>query len=170
MLRLEVARQVGVPQLELALSRFRHVGASRSADIACLYRPTTQHDPRGAGGLAWLTRWRRQWPPRCAASARSSDLSSADVLLALAASERLSASVRFRAVTGRPSRQLPRLGCATNGHSRNSEAPLTPRKPSEFPCTSVRASSASQRARLRKKLRPYNAAEPRKSDRFPGVP
>jgi hypothetical protein len=31
---------------------------------------------------------------------------------ALAASERLSASVRFRAVTGRPSRQLPRLGCA----------------------------------------------------------
>jgi hypothetical protein len=29
---------------------------------------------------------------------------------ALAASERLSASVRFRAVTGRPSRQLPRLG------------------------------------------------------------
>ena len=31
---------------------------------------------------------------------------------ALAASERLSASVRFRAVTGRSSRQLPRLGCA----------------------------------------------------------
>ena len=31
---------------------------------------------------------------------------------ALADSERLSASVRFRAVTGRPSRQLPRLGCA----------------------------------------------------------
>ena len=31
---------------------------------------------------------------------------------ALAVSERLSASVRFRAVTGRPSRQLPRLGCA----------------------------------------------------------
>jgi hypothetical protein len=31
---------------------------------------------------------------------------------ALAASERLSASVRFRAVTGRPSRPLPRLGCA----------------------------------------------------------
>jgi hypothetical protein len=31
--------------------------------------------------------------------------------------ERLSASVRFRAVTGRPSRQLPRLGCARNGHS-----------------------------------------------------
>jgi K+-sensing histidine kinase KdpD len=31
---------------------------------------------------------------------------------ALAASERLSASVCFRAVTGRPSRQLPRLGCA----------------------------------------------------------
>ena len=29
---------------------------------------------------------------------------------ALAVSERLSASVRFRAVTGRPSRQLPRLG------------------------------------------------------------
>src|SRR6266516_5667725 len=63
-----------------------------------------------------------------------------------------------------------RLTSATNGHSRNSEAPLTPRKPSEFPCTSVRASTASQRARLRKKLRPYNAAEPRKSDRFPGVP
>src|SRR6266446_10953999 len=57
---------------------------------------------------------------------------------------------------------------ATNGHSRNSEAPLTPRKPSEFPCTSVRASSPSQRARFRKKVRPYNAAEPRKSDRFPG--
>ena len=36
---------------------------------------------------------------------------------ALAASERLSASVRFRAVTGRPSRQLPRLGCAISGHS-----------------------------------------------------
>jgi hypothetical protein len=34
----------------------------------------------------------------------------------LAASERLSASVRFRAVTGRPSRQLPRLGCATSRH------------------------------------------------------
>jgi hypothetical protein len=33
-----------------------------------------------------------------------------DPLLALAASERLSARVRFRAVTGRPSRQLPRLG------------------------------------------------------------
>jgi hypothetical protein len=32
---------------------------------------------------------------------------------ALAVSERLSASVRFRAVTGRPSRPLPRLGCAT---------------------------------------------------------
>ena len=31
---------------------------------------------------------------------------------ALAVSERLSASVRFRAVTGRPSRPLPRLGCA----------------------------------------------------------
>jgi Histidine kinase-, DNA gyrase B-, and HSP90-like ATPase len=37
---------------------------------------------------------------------------------ALAASERLSASVRFRAVTGCPSRQLPRLGCANNGHRR----------------------------------------------------
>jgi hypothetical protein len=35
---------------------------------------------------------------------------------ALAASERLSASVRFRAVTGRPSRQLPRLGCARSCH------------------------------------------------------
>jgi hypothetical protein len=34
---------------------------------------------------------------------------------ALAASEWLSASVRFRAVTGRPSRQLPRLGCARCG-------------------------------------------------------
>jgi hypothetical protein len=34
---------------------------------------------------------------------------------ALAASERLSASVCFRAVTGRPSRQLPRLGCANSG-------------------------------------------------------
>ena len=33
---------------------------------------------------------------------------------ALADSERLSASVRFRAVTGRPSRPLPRLGCATS--------------------------------------------------------
>src|SRR5262245_4555268 len=51
---------------------------------------------------------------------------------------------------------------ATNGHSRNSAAPLKPRTLSEFPCTSVRASSASQRAQLRKKLRPYNAAEPRK--------
>src|SRR5258705_13314772 len=60
--------------------------------------------------------------------------------------------------------------CPTNGHSRTSEAPLTPRKPSEFPCTSVRASPASQRARLRKKVRPYNAAEPRKSDRSPGAP
>src|SRR5437879_201384 len=48
---------------------------------------------------------------------------------------------------------------AKNGHSRNTEAPFTPRKPSEFPCTSVRASSASQRAQLRKKVRPYNAAE-----------
>ena len=36
---------------------------------------------------------------------------------ALAASERLSASVRFRAVTGRPSRQLPRLGCANKQHA-----------------------------------------------------
>jgi hypothetical protein len=36
-----------------------------------------------------------------------------DPLLALGQlAERLSASVRFRAVTGRPSRQLPRLGCA----------------------------------------------------------
>ena len=34
---------------------------------------------------------------------------------ALADSERLSASVRFRAVTGRPSRQLPRLECVRNG-------------------------------------------------------
>src|SRR5690242_12099384 len=72
--------------------------------------------------------------------------------------------------SGSRSASLLCRGSATNGHSRNSEAPLTPRKPSEFPCTSVRASSASQRARLRKKLRPYNAAEPRKSDRFPGVP
>jgi len=37
---------------------------------------------------------------------------------ALAVSERLSASVRFRAVTGRPSRQLPRLGCAMCGRLR----------------------------------------------------
>jgi hypothetical protein len=38
---------------------------------------------------------------------------------ALAVSERLSASVRFRAVTGRPSRQLPRLGCANYGSFAN---------------------------------------------------
>ena len=48
---------------------------------------------------------------------------------ALAASERLSASVRFRAVTGRPSRQLPRLGCAIDrdrGEPRGSAPPTPP--------------------------------------------
>src|SRR5258708_40212854 len=49
---------------------------------------------------------------------------------------------------------------ATNGHSRNNEAPLTPRKPSEFRCTRVGASSASQHARFRRRARLYNAADP----------
>ena len=43
---------------------------------------------------------------------------------ALADSERLSASVRFRAVTGRPSRQLPRLGCAKGRHMHSSNLQL----------------------------------------------
>jgi hypothetical protein len=43
---------------------------------------------------------------------------------ALAVSERLSASVRFRAVTGRPSRQLPRLGCAKGSHMHSSNLQL----------------------------------------------
>src|SRR5260221_12435294 len=52
----------------------------------------------------------------------------------------------------------------------NVEDLLTPRKQSEFPCTSVIALSALQRARLRKQDLQYNAAEPRKSYQFPGWP
>jgi len=58
----------------------------------------------------------------------------------------------------------------TNGHLRNREAPVTPRKPSECRCTREGLSRASQHAQFRRRVRPYNAAEPRKSDRSPGAP
>jgi hypothetical protein len=41
----------------------------------------------------------------------------------LALRERLSASVRFRAVTGRPSRPLPPLGCANRDRTQRSKIP-----------------------------------------------
>jgi hypothetical protein len=63
-------------------------GRSRGADAGCLYGLNTQHDPWRASSLAWRT--------------------GGDDDGLLGALQR----VRFRAVTGRPSRQLPRLGCA----------------------------------------------------------
>ncbi len=71
---------------------------------------------RRASPLAGPHRWRRLGSPRCAAAGRFPDQARRSAARVLAASERLSASVRFRAVTGRPSRQLPRLGCARSGH------------------------------------------------------
>jgi hypothetical protein len=47
---------------------------------------------------------------------------------ALAASERLSASVRFQAVTGRPSRQLLQLGCAMTGLMRRNTRHVSHRR------------------------------------------
>jgi hypothetical protein len=59
---------------------------------------------------------------------------------ALAASERLSASVRFRAVTGRPLRQLPRLGCA--------KADITGARSVNSNLTDMRGASGLPRQRL----------------------
>jgi len=84
------------------------------SDAARLYSLHPQHDPWRAAPLAWRTRSHDNGllglqTGRSPVQARRS------AARALAASERLSASVRFRAVTGRPSRPLPRLGCAICG-------------------------------------------------------
>ena len=62
---------------------------------------------------------------------------------ALAASERLSASVRFRAVTGRPSRQLPRLGCARTGREQSQQGRPLIRSPRQRERASRRSSRPS---------------------------
>jgi hypothetical protein len=95
--------------VEIALVEFvRDRGASRGASTAF-----TQHDPCRASALAWRTGGDDD---ALLGALQPVDLlfKGGDPLLALAASERL--SVCFRAVTGRPSRQLPRLGCAKTGH------------------------------------------------------
>ena len=95
------------PSLSSILPPRHH--AARTPRASTALTPSTNHGghPRSRGAPG-----RRQWPRRCAGAGRSPDQARRCATCALADSERLSASVRFRAVTGRPSRQLPRLGCA----------------------------------------------------------
>jgi hypothetical protein len=107
------------------MSAIRPLSGAQRTSAQRVIRSATRVRDRPAGRAPWQPRsrrphasrarvahrWRRQSLPRCAAAARSPVRVRRSAARALAASERLSASVRFRAVTGRPSR----LGCAKTG-------------------------------------------------------
>ena len=113
-LEIRYRRAIAIAACIPAAVPLQHIAtpASRSTDAP----RDTQHDPWRASALAWRTGGDD--------NGLLGALQPLDLLLklgdplarALAVSERLSASVRFRAVTGRPSRQLPRLGCANKRH------------------------------------------------------
>ena len=88
-------------------------GTSSGADAECFRGLNTQHDPWRASALAWRTGGDDNRFLGLQ-TGRSPFKLGDPPARALAATERLRASVRFRAVTGRPSRPLPRLGCARN--------------------------------------------------------
>ena len=93
------------PSLSSILPPRHH--AARTPRISRALTPSTTHGghPRSRGAPVATT---MASSVRCSRSISCSSSAMRD--RALADSERLSASVRFRAVTGRPSRQLPRLG------------------------------------------------------------